>query len=1138
MKSLRLIFALLLAASSAALCSADSSVTHLRCEYLENPIGIDITKPRLSWRIESDQRGVAQKAYRIIVASSAQKLARGEADVWDSGKVASNETLHIPYDGKPLTSRSKCHWKVQVWLDESEQAVDSENASWSMGLLNDSDWTGDYISYQDDTPIHTDTKTLYLPAARQYRKEFAAKKEVRQATVYATALGIYELQLNGQKVGDASFAPGWTDYRQRAYYNTYDVTEMVNDGDNASNNAIGAWVADGWYSGYVGFGLLTGMGTEKNGRDTYGKTPSLMAQLEIEYTDGTRETIATDKSWKVTGEGPITEADLLMGEAYDARREMKGWSTAGFDASGWDNAILASENVNVTAMFYEGRNPSKAGAGPRITGQQRDLGFKRPKLQAFPGVPVRVTEEIAAKKVTKRDNGNYTFDLGQNFAGNIRFKVIGPKGHRITIRYGEMLHPDGRLMTENLRKARATDTYICRGDINGEVFEPRFTFHGFQFVEIENFPADVNGEPTTETVTGLVLHSDTPMTSTFTCSDPMVNQLFKNVVWTQRANFLDLPTDCPQRDERMGWTGDAQAYVGTAAYNADIGAFYTKWLRELMESQRPSGAFPGYAPYPFQHGWDFGSAWADAGVICPWTIWQAYGDTRVIDDCWDPMVRFMDWREATSKDDLGITHGNAWGDWLAQGAETPLDYVDTIYLAISAKMMSEMAAATGRSEHAAKYKAQFDRTKLAFQTKYLRDDGSINVNTQTAQALALFADLVPEDQRGATGRHLAAMIAENGNHMSTGFLGTRPLLPVLSASGQHDLATFLLQSREFPSWGYEIANGATTIWERWDSYTKEDAFGRHNAAMNSFSHYAFGAVCEWMFATLAGIQSDGPGYAKITIRPQPPAPGSNAMHECIDWVNASYDSIRGTIRSDWKIEGDKFSLRVTIPANTTATVYLPTNDTNSITEGGQSIAGHANVHLLRHEGNVAMLSVDSGEYEFVASGGIEAAATSLKTSKPKDTSINPDGVDLTDAKKIAHWDFAKPEDVAKWIELKSVEVQQRDGKAYLVATGDDSQMAARLNEAANGTLVISLRAMPAKGATSQFFWAMPGRGFNGTMQSKRPLTAAEQVNDYLFSIRGDGPVMKLRFDPFATFDKYADVGEMQIESISVYQLAK
>lgn len=1114
--------------SWSAIVDADVKPVSLRTEYLQDPVGIDATTPRLSWKVMSEQRNQKQAAYRIFVASTPEQLEQNEADLWDSGKIKSDQTLFIQYAGSPLESRQQCYWKVWTWSNGQDKPTSSEVASWSMGLLKDSDWTARYISFKDESPIHTDVETLELPAARQYRKEFKAEKKVVRATIYSTALGIYELKLNGKRVGDAMFAPGWTDYRQRAYYNTYDVTGMVQTGDNA----IGAWVADGWYSGYVGFGLLTGIGTEKTGRALYGKTPSLMAQLEIEFSDGSKQTVGTDSTWKVTGDGPIQEADLLMGEAYDARNEMPGWATSGFDDGEWDNAIAAEDNGNPKADFYEFRNPTEEGQGVKKIGAERELGFKRPKLEAFPGVPVRIIEEIATVDLTKRESGTYMFNLGQNFAGTIRLKLKGEAGHKVKIRYGELLHPDGRLMTENLRKARATDFYTCKGDPNGETYVPRFTFHGFQYVEVSNLPEAA----TKETVTGLVLHSDTPMVSTFECSDPMVNQLFKNVVWTQRANFLDLPTDCPQRDERMGWTGDAQAYVATAAYNADIGAFYTKWLRELMESQRPSGAFPGYSPFPFQHGWDFGTAWADAGVICPWTIWQFYGDTKVIDDCWEPMTKFMVWRKKTSVGDLGITHGNAWGDWLAQGAETPLDYVDSIYFAISAKKMSEMAEATGRKDEAIAYQKQFEATKAAFQKKYMRPDGSINVKTQSAQALALFADLVPEELREGTGKYLAEMLKENGNRMATGFLGTRPLLPVLSDAGQNDLAMFLLQSREFPSWGYEIDNGATTIWERWDSYTKEDAFGRHNAAMNSFSHYAFGAVCEWMFDTVAGIQSGGPAFKQIVIRPEPPAPGSNALHQPIDWVKASYDSIRGHISSEWKIDGDDFYLTVDIPANTTATVYLPAKMQAGIMVDGASLDQSKEASFVRMDGPAAVITVPSGKYKFQSVHGIAEAATAIKTSKPVDRSMNPDEIDMSNVKLIETWDFADVKQAAKWAERKGSDVIQRDGKAFVVATGDDSQMAVKLTAAATGKLVIELKAKLAKGATSQFFWAEPGRGFTGAQQTKRRLNASDQMNSYLFTVTGNRPLMKIRFDPFSTYDKYADQGEMEVDSISVYQL--
>ncbi len=1122
MKSLLGATLLIVSVAGAAAAQAAITPAELRCEYRVNPLGIDETVPRLSWIVTSDHRGQSQTAYQILVAGSREQLQKDRADLWDSGKVAGRETVNIAYQGSTLPSRQVCHWKVRVWDRDGRPSDWSAPAMWTMGLLDPNDWQARYVSFQDTAPVHKDPKSLYLPPARQYRKEFQASKPVRRATLYATALGIYELALNGQRVSDGWFAPGWTDYHQRAYYQTYDVTPLVQSG----GNAIGAWVADGWYSGYVGFGLLTGMGTERIGRYTYGKTPSLMAQLEIEYQDGSVEIVGTDRTWKVTGEGPIREADLLMGEFYDARLQTPSWSKPGFDDRHWQTAILAEENGNPTATFYEARNPAEAGKGPGIEGRRIDLGFKRPRLEAFPGLPVRVTEEIRPIEITQPEPGKAIFNLGQNFAGVVRLKVKGPAGHQIRLRHGEMLHPDGRLMTENLRKARAIDHYVCNGDPEGEVYTPRFTFHGFQYVEVSNLP----GLPNLDTITGLVLNSDTPLTSSFECSDPMVNRLFKNVVWTQRANFLDLPTDCPQRDERMGWTGDAQVYIGTAAYNADVAAFYTKWLRELMESQRPSGAFPGYAPFPFQHGWDFGTAWADAGVICPWTIWQAYGDTRVIERCWEPMKRFLAWRKSASRDGLGVAHGNNWGDWLAQGAKTPLEYIDTIYFAISSRMMAEMAAAIDREQEAQAYQEQFDRIREALNKKYVREDGSLTVNTQTAYALALFADLIPERLRPATGRKLADMVAENGNRMATGFLGTRPLLPVLSSVGQNDLAVFLLQSREFPSWGYEIQQGATTIWERWDSYTKEDGFGRHNAAMNSFAHYSFGAVCEWMFQTLAGIGSDGPGYARIVLRPTPPRPGSNAEHKPIDWVKASYDSIRGRIESEWRVEGDRFTLRAMIPTNTTATVYLPAADAANVTEGGKPLKEVEGVRLLRVENGRAVLEVASGRYMFQSTGGIATAETALATSEPADHSTNPESIDLEDAVRVAHWDFHRADDVARWSDLHNLRIDPRGEDVYLVATGPDPWMVTELSEPLGGALAVVLKARPTQGASAQFFWAPPEGGFSERAANSRPLNPTDATQQYLFRIGGGKPLGKLRLDPFSS------EGEMRIESITIYGL--
>jgi len=769
-------------APSRAAESGALQVERLRCEYLNDPAGIGETTPRLSWIVTSNERNQRQVAYRILVASSIEKLAHDEGDLWDSGQVESNKTVNILYAGKPLPSRQHCFWKVMAWDADGQPSAWSTPARWSMGLLDSGDWQAQWISFRDDSPLEGTQQKMVLPPARYYRKSVTAKREIRRATVYASALGIYELEINGRRVGESRFTPGWCDYAKRCFYNTYDVTEMIGEGDNA----IGAIVADGWYAGYVGYGLLVGYGPNRCGRYMYGKTPALLVQLEIEYADGSRETIVTDPSWKVTS-GPITEADMLMGEVHDARLEMPGWSTAGYDDSQWSGAIRAEENGSLKAQFIDK-------SGPR----EVELGFRKPpRMQAYPGVPIVPIEEIRPVGISEPEPGVFIFDLGQNFSGVVRLKVRGPAGTEVRIRHGEMLHPDGRLMTENLRKARATDTYILRGDPDGEVWTPRFTYHGFQFVELTGYP----GKPALDAVTGVVIHSDTPLVSSFECSDEMVNRLFRNVVWTQRANFLEIPTDCPQRDERLGWMGDAQIYVRTASFNADVAAFFTKWLEDVEEAQLPEGPYPDYAPYPMQHGKPnraFATAWMDAGVICPYVIYRAYGDRRILDRRWESMERFMQYRRRVSPDFLGVALGNGWGDWLSLNETTPVEYVDMIYFAYSSKLMAEMAEALGKKEAAEKYRGWFDSIAKAYAAKYIDAEGRLTVQTQSAHALALYVGLVPEGLRQAFADRLAEMIRQNDVRMATGFLGTKHLLPVLSAYGHNDLAGGCCRVGGFP----------------------------------------------------------------------------------------------------------------------------------------------------------------------------------------------------------------------------------------------------------------------------------------------------------------------------------------------------
>jgi len=890
----------------------------LRCEYHSNPMEIGTPIPRFSWKLQAGDpaaRGVTQQAYEIHAAASGSDFQSGL--VWSTGKVDSASTDQIEYAGAPLKSRDRLIWRVRIW-DQSGEASDwSDPASFGVGLLDPADWTAQWISAKSEESFVTTENVqnfkddpvrgkLIVTPASYFRKEFEAEDVVR-ATVRGTALGVYMLELNGERVSDERLAPGWSAYQRRLHYQTYDVTKLVRNG----GNAIGGVLADGWYSGYLAYGLLTaqeGLVTGVDGRYYYGTSPALRVQLELELKDGSTRVIATDTSWK-RSKGPITESDILMGESHDARLEMPGWSSPGFDDSKWEQAV------------------SKTGSNA--------------KLEPHPGVPVRPIEELPSQSVREQAPGVFIFDLGQNIAGVIRLNVKGKAGDKVTIRYAEMLHLDGSLSTENLRCARSVDTYTLRGDPAGETWIPEFTYHGFQYVELTGFP----GTPDASAVTGIVLHSDTPIHGEFECSDPMLNKLYQNMVWTQRANFFEMPTDCPQRDERMGWTGDAQIYVRAATFNADIASFYTKWLRDLNDDQWDYGAYPAYAPRPLARPNEHHAAgWMDAGVICPWTIWQVYGDTRVIREHWRKMNDFMAWRAARDPEMKGAVDDCGFGDWLSVGeVKTPIPFVDLAYHAYDAQLMAEMAAAIGSPGEAAAYQQRAEQLAASFQNLYLNDDGTLGIDNQTAYAIALFFDLLPADRREAAAARLAGLVRENDNKMTTGFLGTRPLLPALSASGHHDISGILIQQREYPSWGYEVENGATTIWERWNSYIKGE--GVHEPSMNSFSHYAFGAVCEWMMADLAGIDRAAPGFDKVRIAPRPT--GS------ITHASAAMETRHGRLACAWKIEDGKLDVRFTVPPNTEAQVKLPQG--KDATESGKPFPS-------ANDGQE--FSVGSGSYHF------------------------------------------------------------------------------------------------------------------------------------------------------------------------------
>jgi alpha-L-rhamnosidase len=801
-------------------------------------------------------------------------------------------------DGKTLTLVTDGSWKSTGSPGENWHNRDLDTSTWPNSQV-----LGDFgVAPWGKVSL----ATLTLPPPVYLRTKFELTKPVKSALLSASGLGIFDLHLNGRRVSDDLFDPGWTDYTKRVYYRTYDVTELVRQG----NNAWGAVLADGWYSGYVGFGKI---------RNHYGSKPRFGGQLHVEFTDGTTQTIQTGPNWKAAT-GPILEADFLMGEAFDARLAKSDWDQPQFDDQTWDNVDTGAE--------------------------------LKPVVSWHPGPAVRSFQELKPQKTTEPQPGTWVFDMGRNFAGMVRLAVSGKPGQKLTLRFAERLNPDGTIYTTNLREARATDTYTCLG-AGPETWQPRFTFHGFQYVELTG----LESAPTADTITGVAISSDTPVVGRFASSDEMLNTLHGNIYWTQRANFIDIPTDCPQRDERLGWTGDAQVYVRTATLNADVEAFFTKWLVDLDDGQRADGQFPMVAPVKVAND-DGGPAWADAGVICPWTIYEVYGDRRILEQHYPAMKRFVEFCVTRSTPELlPPAQYHAFGDWLSIGADTPREIIYTAYFAQSTRLLARASEVLGKAEDAAKYRAQYDQIKQSFNKAYVADDGRIRGDTQTCYVLALAFDLLDDAKASQAAAHLVADIEKHDWHLSTGFIGTKDLMLVLAKIGRNDVAYRLIHNDTFPSWGFSIKQGATSIWERWDGWTPEKGF--QDAGMNSFAHYSFGAVYQWMVENIGGIRSDGPAYEKLVIAPQP---GGK-----LTWAKVGYESVRGPIESSWKLEDGKFSLDVTLPPGATATVMIPAVGGQAVTEGGQLAGKGEGVKFVRRERHQAVVEVGSGTYHFEVS---------------------------------------------------------------------------------------------------------------------------------------------------------------------------
>ncbi len=803
-------------------------------------------------------------------------------------------TLRISLrDGTVLDVVTDNTWKTSPALaDDSWRHPDYDDTNWTHATA--------HAAFGEAPWNESRLETARFKPVAHLRHTFTPRNDIRRATLYATALGIYEMRLNGERVGDYYFAPGWTDYRERVYYHSYDVTDLLRPG---AENALGALLAHGWYAGHLSL----------HGPEIYGTRPRLMAQLEIEYADGQRETVLTDGSWRAA-HGAIRGADFQMGETRDFHRAVTGWDQPGYDDDAWTPASTTPPEIV-----------------PR-------------RVQAHPGPPVKHCETIAARSVSEPRPGVYVYDFGQNMVGWTRITLAGHPGQRIRIRHAEMLEEDGMLYTDALRRATATNVYHL-AEAEEITLEPAFTFHGFRYVELRG----VDAPPPLESVAGIVLRSEAPITTAFACSEPLLNQLVSNIEWGLKGNYLEIPTDCPQRDERLGWTGDAQFFMPTALYMADVGAFFTKWFVDLIQdSQAEDGSFAHVAP-------DIGlgggaTAWGDAAILCPWLFYQYYGDTRIIERHFDNMVRGMEF--LASKSDNYTSSSIGFGDWLNLGGGAKNEVIFTAYYAHLAGLMANMAAVIGRSDQAKEYADLRDNIRDAFVAMFIDEDGRILESSQTGYALAFAFELIPQHLREEAAQRFVEEIERFDGHLATGFIGTPRLLPALTQAGRDDIAWGLLMNTSYPSWLYQVTLGATTTWERWNGWTPEEGFGDPN--MNSFNHYAFGAVGEWIFNRVVGIFPGEPGFKTVRIAP---TPGGG-----LSWARMTYQSIRGPISAAWRIEDNVFHLDVTVPPGVKAIVQLPTSDPASVNESGNTL-DDAGITLLDTANNL-LCEIASGTYAF------------------------------------------------------------------------------------------------------------------------------------------------------------------------------
>ncbi|HVM89494.1 MAG TPA: family 78 glycoside hydrolase catalytic domain [Puia sp.] len=874
-------------------------VRNLLTENLINPVGLDVLQPRFSWQIISDKRSVTQSAYEI-------EIITGKEKVWSSGKVMSDSSVHVAYHGNGLQSNTKYFWKVRIWDNEGKSSAWSEPAFFQTAFFNTADWKAKWI----EPGYVEDEKTR--PSAI-FRKPFSADKKILSATAYITAHGLYEAQINGRRIGDAYLTPGWTSYNKRLQYQVYDVTSLLNKG----RNAVGVTLGSGWYRGYLAW---------SDNKDSYGKKTGLLFQLEIKYTDGSTATIISDESWK-SSTGSIIYSEIYHGETIDARLEKSGWALPGYDDSKWSGVQIAIYPMgNLIAEYNE---------------------------------PVKKHETFKPVQFITTPKGEKVIDFGQNLTGWVVLKVKGNAGDTVMVKHAEVLDKAGNFYTENLRAAKATDIYILKGG-GEEIFEPHFTFHGFRYIQLIGYP----GEFHADNFTAVVLYSDLKKTGDFISSDPLINQLQHNIQWGQRGNFLDVPTDCPQRDERLGWTGDAQVFSRTATFNMGVENFFAKWLKDVAADQEANGTVPFVVPNVLGEGAAGSTGWADVATIVPWNMWLAYGDKRILADQYASMRAWVEFMRQKSTNDLWNT-GFHFGDWLfyrpeddndGRSAVTDKYLIAQCFYAHSVQLLINAARVLGNTADLSSYESLLQKVKDAFVKEYVTPNGRLVSGTQTAYTLALHFDMLPEPFREQAAAKLAANVKDYGNHITTGFLGASYISHVLSRFGYTSVAYKLLLQDTYPSWLYPVKMGATTIWERWDGIKPDGSF--QTPGMNSYNHYAYGAIGDWMYRVIAGIDTyeDAPGYKHIKIFPH--------TDTSLSMAGADLQTYYGNVSSHWKTGNGDFVLDVEVPANTTATVYLPAIISDNITESGKPVSTEKEIRISGTHHGYTELEIGSGVYHF------------------------------------------------------------------------------------------------------------------------------------------------------------------------------